>query len=58
MLVKATLSFAMKLPPEPANPIHEALLAFRDAVRHVAEMQDTLRKANLLLSECLSLMVK
>ena len=35
MLVKATLSFAMKLPPEPINPIHETLLAFRDAVRHV-----------------------
>ena len=35
MLVKATLSFAMRLPPKPANPIHETLLAFRDAVRYV-----------------------
>ena len=35
MLVKATLSFAMKLPPEPANPIHETLIAFRKAVRYV-----------------------
>ena len=34
MLVKATLSFAMKLPPKPANPIHETLVAFRNAVRH------------------------
>jgi hypothetical protein len=35
MLVKATLSFAMMVAPEPASPIHEALLAFRDAVRAV-----------------------
>ena len=35
MLVKATLSFAVRLPPEPANPIHETLIAFRKAVRYV-----------------------
>ena len=35
MLVKATLSFAMKLPPEPANPIYDTLVAFRNAVRYV-----------------------
>ena len=35
MLVKATLSFAMKLPPEPTNPIHETLTVFREAVRYV-----------------------
>ena len=35
MLVKATLSFAVRLPPEPINPICETLLAFRDAVRCV-----------------------
>ena len=35
MLVKATLSFAVRLPPEPANPIHETLIAFREAVRYV-----------------------
>ena len=35
MLVKATLSFAMKLPSEPTNSINQTLLAFRNAVRHV-----------------------
>ena len=35
MLVKATLSFAMKLPPEPANSIHQTLTVFREAVRYV-----------------------
>ena len=29
------MSFAIKLPPEPANPIHETLLTFREAVRCV-----------------------
>jgi len=35
MLVRATLSFAMRLPPKPANLISQTLLAFRNAVRHV-----------------------
>ena len=35
MLVKATLSLAMKLPLELANPIYQTLIAFRDAVRYV-----------------------
>jgi len=37
MLVKATLSFsfAMRLPPEPASPVNQTLLVFRDAVRYV-----------------------
>jgi len=37
MLVRETLSFsfAMRLPPEPINPISQTLLAFRNAVRHV-----------------------
>ena len=47
MLVKATLSFAMKLPPKPANPIHETLVAFRNAVRHVVNWCIENRVVNL-----------
>ena len=47
MLVKATLSFAVGLPPEPVNPIHETLLAFRDAVRHVVNWCIENRVVNL-----------
>ena len=47
MLVKATLSFAVGLPLEPVNPIHETLLAFRDAVRHVVNWCIENRVVNL-----------
>ena len=47
MLVKATLSFAMKLPPELANPIHETLLVFRNAVRYVVNWCIENRATNL-----------
>jgi len=47
MLVKATLSFAMRLPPEPANPIHETLLTFREAVRYVVNWCIENRATNL-----------
>ena len=35
MLVRATLSFAMRLPPEPANLVYQTLVTFREAVRYV-----------------------
>ena len=49
MLVRATLSFsfAMKLPPELANPIHETLLVFRNAVRYVVNWCIENRVVNL-----------
>ena len=47
MLVKATLSFAMRLPPEPANPINQTLLAFKNAVRHVVDWCIENRAVNL-----------
>jgi len=47
MLVRATLSFAMRLPPEPANSISQTLLAFRNAVRHVVNWCIENRVVNL-----------
>jgi hypothetical protein len=47
MLVKATLSFAMRLPPEPANPVHETLVTFREAVRCVVNWCIGNRAVNL-----------